>query len=74
MKKLCSFIQGKDQSILVLQRLLQDISAELQDRSDSNSAPQGKAAEVRKAGVCLLLRARLREVLPMIRLSGRSAG
>lgn len=57
----------------MLQRLLQEISAELQDRSDSNSASkaaQGKAAEVRKAGVCLLLR----EVLPMIRLSGRSAG
>eukprot|EP00066_Takifugu_rubripes_P011826 XP_011601092.1 PREDICTED: uncharacterized protein LOC101061776 [Takifugu rubripes] len=40
--------QGKDQSILALQRLLQDISAELQDKSDFNSASkaaQGKAAE-----------------------------
>ncbi|TNM86709.1 hypothetical protein fugu_006939 [Takifugu bimaculatus] len=40
--------QGKEQSILALQRLLQDISAELQDKSDFNSASkaaQGKAAE-----------------------------
>lgn len=67
LKKLCSFLQGKDQSILVLQRLLQDISAELQDQSDFNSASkaaQGKPAEVRKAGV---------GPLPVIRLSGHSA-
>lgn len=55
LKKLCSFLQGEDQSILVLQRLLQDIGAELQDKSDFKSASkaaQSKAAEVRKAGVC----------------------
>lgn len=57
------FIQCKDQTILVLRKLLQELGAELQeDRSEFNRtsrAAQGRTAEVRKAGIRLLLCVRL---------------
>lgn len=45
------FIQGKDKTMSVLRRLLQDLGAELQDEriefDSAAKATQGKAAEVR---------------------------
>lgn len=58
------FTQGKDLTISVLRRLLQDLGAELQeDRRELNrtsKAAEGRTAEVRKAGIRLLLCVRLR--------------
>lgn len=52
---LALFLQGKEQTVSVLRRLLQELGAELQeDRSEfkrTSEAAQGRAAEVRLAGV-----------------------
>lgn len=67
-------IQGKDQTVSVLRRLLQELGAELQeDKSEfsrMSKAAEGRRAEVRRAGIPLLLCVRLRCSGKMIRLSG----
>lgn len=67
-------IQGKDQTVSVLRRLLQELGAELQEDKSEFSRPskaaEGRRAEVRRAGTRLLLRVRLRCSGKMIRLSG----
>lgn len=67
-------IQGKDQTVSVLRRLLQELGAELQENksefSRTSKAAEGRRAEVRRAGIHLLLCVRLRCSGKMIRLSG----